>query len=117
MGTKLKFALFAAVFAVTCAFAVDFCNFVFSCGCQSMWLAGSDHCNIHHRTGPHCPWCTHGGAGFVISFVPVFFTQGWVVFRQGGGGWKSRLLIALGAFPVIAGGVGALVGWVQGYWN
>lgn len=80
-------------------------------------MGSAAHCNIHHQTGPHCPWCTHGGSGFVLSMVPVFGTQAWAVFRPGEWSWKRRLLIALAAFPVVGGVLGGITGLLQGYWS
>ena len=109
--------MYLGVFAFTAALAINFCATLFQCGCQSFWGGAATHCNINHATGPHCPWCTHGGAGFVASMVPVFFVQGWAVFRPGLWSWKTRLVIALASFPVVGGSLGGIVGWMQGYWN
>ncbi|MBL8238546.1 MAG: hypothetical protein JNM66_14065 [Bryobacterales bacterium] len=117
MGKPLKFGLYLAVFAFTAMTAINFCGTIFHCGCQSMWSAGSEHCNIKHHAGPHCPWCTHGGIGFVVSMVPVFVAQAWAVFRTADWGWKTRLILALGAYPIVGGILGGIVGWLQGYWN
>lgn len=117
MRKPLKAALFLGVFAFTAALAINFCNLVFQCGCQSIWAAADAHCNIHHKHGPHCPWCTHGGAGFVVSMVPVFIAQGWFTLRNNSWSWKQRLFASLAAFPLIGGVLGVIVGWSQGYWN
>jgi len=109
--------MYLGVFVFTAAFAINFCGTLFQCGCQSFWAGSAEHCNIHHRAGPHCPWCTHGGTGFVLSMVPVFLTQAWAVFRTADWSWKTRLVIALGSFPVVGGILGGIVGWLQGYWN
>lgn len=117
MGKPLKAAMYLGVFAFTAAFAINFCGMLFQCGCESPWFGAADHCNIHQPVGPHCPWCTHGGMGFVFSMVPVFVTQAWAVFRGGEWSWKTRLVIALASFPVVGGILGGIVGWIQGYWN
>jgi len=117
LGKPLKLAVYLGVFAFTALTAIQFCGWIFGCGCHAMWLDGAAHCNIHHKTGPHCPWCTHGGAGFVISMVPVFGAQAWAVFRAGDWGWKTRLGLALVSYPLVGGILGAIVAWVQGYWN
>jgi hypothetical protein len=117
LGRPLKAGLYLAVFAFTAALAINFCGTIFQCGCQSMWQASAAHCNIHNKTGPHCPWCTHGGIGFVVSMVPVFLVQAWIVFRNAAWNWQRRLAGALVAFPVVGGILGAIVGWLQGYWN
>ena len=109
--------MYLGIFAVTAALSINFCAMLFQCGCQSFWAGADAHCNIKNHVGPHCPWCTHGGTGFVVSMVPVFFAQGWAVFRIADWSWKTRLLIALGSFPLIGGILGGVVGWLQGYWN
>lgn len=117
MGKPLKWGLYAGVFAVTAALAINFCGLLFQCGCESAWGAAAAHCNIHNAKRPHCPWCTHGGAGFVAGMVPVFLVQGWAVFRGGDWNWIKRLAAALIAFPVVGGLLGVIVGLMQGYWN
>ena len=117
MGKPLKLAMYLGVFAFTAVFAINFCATLFQCGCQTIWQASAAHCNVHHPAGPRCPWCTDGGMGFVVSMVPVFLAQGWAVFRTADWSWKTRLLIALGSFPVVGGILGGIVGWLHGYWN
>ena len=110
----------AAVFSVaalfTGAFLIDFCGWIFGCGCQSIWKAMDRFCNIH--TGPkHCPWCTHGGVGFLFAAVMVFGTQAWIAFRAVGLPLFIRLALCLFAFPTIGALAAYLVGHLQGYWN
>ena len=109
--------MYLGVFVFTAAFAINFCATLFQCGCQSFWAGSADHCNIHHRVGPHCPWCTHGGMGFVGSMLPVFLVQAWAVFRTADWSCPTRLAVAIGSFPVVGGILGGIVGWWQGYWN
>lgn len=117
MRSPVKWALFLSVFALTAATSINFCATLFGCGCQGFLGAVADHCNIHNRVGPHCPWCTHGGAGFVVGMVPVFITQGWIVWRNNAWTLQIRALAALAAYPLLGGALGFLVGWLQGYWN
>jgi hypothetical protein len=50
------------------------CNQMFHCGCN---FAGAAHCNIHHATPPHCPWCAHDHRAFYLSFAAILpFTTG-----------------------------------------
>lgn len=117
MRKPLKAALYLGVFVFTAIFAINFCATLFQCGCQGMFGLAATHCNINNHGARHCPWCTHGGVGFVVSMVPVFLVQAWVIFRSGDWGWKTRLLMALAAFPIVGGILGGIVGWLQGYWN
>lgn len=109
--------IFVLSAALTCAFIIDFCGLVYSCGCQSWWKAGSQQCNIHNASGKHCPWCTHGGSGFVAGGLGVFVAQGWLSFRPRRWSWPKRLAASLAAFPVIGGIAAVIVGYYQGYWN
>ena len=34
-----------------------YCGLLFRCHCTWPWAGGSAHCNVHHATGPKCPWC------------------------------------------------------------
>ena len=108
--------IFALSAALTCVFIIDLCSVVYSCGCQSWWSASSQHCNIHNATGKHCPWCTHGGAGFVVGAVFIFGAQGWICFRPRHWGWPKRLALSILSFPVV-GTIGAIIlGLHQGSW-
>lgn len=66
------------------AMLYPFCGLVFRCGCTAMWLTAATHCNVHHPTGPHCPWCEHPGLGTVGLVLALVF-QGFLyvlVFRR-----------------------------------
>ena len=98
------------------AFLIDFCGWIYGCGCQSVWKVGALYCNIH--TGPkHCPWCTHGGVGFAVTGILVFGTQAWIAFRAAGPSLLVRLGMCIAAFPLVGGLVAYLVGSAQGYWT
>jgi hypothetical protein len=60
---------------VLCALAAaalyPFCGLVFRCGCTAIWMTAASHCNVHHATGPHCPWCEHPGLGTVGLFLTL----------------------------------------------
>jgi hypothetical protein len=114
---KTGIAIFACTAGVAAFFAIDFCNLIYQCGCQGVLGAGAAHCNIHdHQAARHCPWCTHGGVGFVAAMTPVFAAQGWLAFTRRPFDWRQRLLGGWLAFPLL-GGIGALlVGMSKGYW-
>jgi hypothetical protein len=59
----------AVVVAVTSVFLYPLCHVVFRCGCETMWAGAAERCNVHAKTGEHCPWCEDpllGGTGFVF---------------------------------------------------
>jgi hypothetical protein len=58
------------ILAVTSVLLYPLCHLVFRCGCETMWGGAGDHCNIHAKQGPHCPWCEDralGTFGFVLT--------------------------------------------------
>lgn len=108
--------VFAVAATITCLFLVDFCGWIFGCGCQSFWKAFDKYCNIH--SGPkHCPWCTHGGMGFLVSGLFVMGTQALVAFKGFGYSLLVRFALCLAAFPTIGGITAWIVGTLQGYWS
>lgn len=58
-------AVFSIVLLVTFVTLLPFCNLMFSCGCT---FTGPAHCNVHHATGPRCPWCAHGNGVFAAAY-------------------------------------------------
>lgn len=112
-----RLAVFLVCVVVTAATLINFCNAVYGCGCQSYWNGADAHCNVHHATGKHCPFCTHGGTGFVFAGLLIFGAQAWICFRARGWTWWQQLAGGLAAYPAL-GGIGAgLVGLLQGYWS
>ncbi len=110
-------AVLAVSVAVTSVFIIDFCNWIYECGCRSLWAGGSAHCNIHMAGTKHCPWCAIGTGGFATIFAAIAAVQGVVSFVPSRWPWPARLVAALAAFPA-AGLVLALgVGWWKGYWD
>jgi hypothetical protein len=65
------------VLVVALAGAHPFCNFAFHCGCSTFALAS--HCNIHHASPPHCPWCAHP-LYFLLSFLFALAISGFALF-------------------------------------
>jgi len=33
------------------------CNWMFACGCRSLWQGGWSSCNVHSHSNHRCPWC------------------------------------------------------------
>ena len=96
--------------------ALPLCGQMFRCGCT---FAGAAHCNIHHATPPHCPWCAHDSRAFYLSFAAILpFTTGaiYTVTRRR----KSLLLGTLSgaaAYLLIALVTGFVTAKVMGYSN
>jgi hypothetical protein len=61
----LSLALTLLIITVT---VLPLCGQMFRCGCT---FAGAAHCNIHHATPPHCPWCAHDSRAFYLSFLAI----------------------------------------------
>ncbi len=61
-------AIFSAVLVTTFVTFLPLCNLIFSCGCT---VAGPSHCNVHHLSGPRCPWCAHGNGVFAIVYAMI----------------------------------------------
>ena len=60
------------VVAVSSVFRLPLCHLVFRCGCETMWGAAAEHCNVHAKAGEHCPWCDDrrlGTAGFGLTLA------------------------------------------------
>lgn len=112
-----RLGVFAAAAGVTCALFIDYCNLIFRCGCQSLWAAADAHCNIHHPSPPHCPFCAHGSAGYAIVLAWILLPQFALSWWPAGRSWVMRLVLAVAAFPVAAGIAAVGLGWFDGYWK
>jgi hypothetical protein len=109
-------AIFAAASGITFTFFLNFCNWVYRCGCQSLWAGAAEHCNMHHATGRHCPFCVHGTSAyyFVLAWILIpQFILSWCPIHWG---WVFRLMAALLLFPVTGLLAAASFGWWDGYW-
>ena len=116
-GRVLVFALAAIP---TLVFSINFCSWIFGCGCKSWWSGGAIACNIHVAHAKHCPWCIYGGQGFVVAFVLILAAQ--AVLSFGGFGLARlgplfRLALALAAFPLIGAAVALTYGFISHYWS
>jgi len=106
-----------AVFTISSVFFIDVCDLVFDCGCRSVWAGASTACNIHHTAGPHCPWCAHPLAAGLVAFLAMAAVQTFIVLGPGRAGAKRRFALALLSFPVTAGIVGVVQGFLWDYWK
>jgi hypothetical protein len=113
--TRSRFAPFAISLAVTCVFFIDFCSWMFQCGCRSLWAGADALCNIHLPAAHHCPWCSHGAAGYAVVLALVAAPQLAVAVRRPGH-WAAKAAIGVAA-GALSGAVTALgFGWLHGYW-
>ena len=83
-----KFLLLAAVAIVSASVLMPpVCDLLFKCGCSWLWTTAAAHCNVHNAAPPHCPWCSHGAAGYYLPYVGFIagqFLAGALVFRLTG---------------------------------
>jgi len=102
----------------TAVFFINFCGWIFGCGCRSWWACASASCNIHMQGVKHCPWCLYDGQGFRVAFVLVVAAQAAIIiFAPGRMDGKYRFALALAALPLVGGAVAAIYGWVSHYWS
>jgi hypothetical protein len=110
-----RFSPFLISFTLTSLLFINLCNWIFRCGCRSLWAGADVACNIHALHGPHCPWCSHGYAGHAVVMTLICAPQLFVaLFAKWS--WPVRTLAAAALFPAI-GLLAALgFGWAEGYW-
>jgi hypothetical protein len=112
--TRIKKSQIALLLAVaisgTTIFMTPLCGFLFQCGCVWNWTGGSSQCNIHHSTGPHCPWCASGIMGSMAATAGLVLGQfmgGFLTLRLGGRMVFSSLMTIVSVVPA-----GLLVGYL-----
>jgi len=110
-------AAFAIAAVTTGAFSINFCSWIFGCGCRSWWAGAAATCNIHVQEAKHCPWCIYDGQGFFVAFFLTFGVQAAIGFYPGRLPWIYRLSLALAAFPVVGAIVAGIYGWISHYWS
>jgi hypothetical protein len=115
-GTLTRISPFLISFAVTCAFFINFCSWIFQCGCRSLWAGADMACNIHAMHGRHCPWCSHGHAGEAMIMLGLCAPQlAVVMFTRWS--WMARTLAAIGMFPAAGSAIALIFGWIDSYWR
>ena len=106
---------FAISFAVTCLFFINVCNWLFDCGCQSLWAGADAMCNVHLAHVKHCPICSRGMPGYAAVMAAVSAPQlaasAWLPRDR-----ATRIAICLLLFPAGMMIVGGLLGLHDGYW-
>ena len=112
-----RIGLFLVSAAVAGILLVNFCDWVYQCGCRSLWNGADAHCNVHDPDSPNCPWCEHRPAGDIIPLAAILSVQLGVCFTRRPLGNVSRLVLSLVAFPVVGGLVALVFGLATGYWS
>jgi hypothetical protein len=107
---------FLVSFAVTSTFFINFCAWVFACGCRALWAGADAACNIHAQHGRHCPWCSHGYAGYA-AVMAMICTPQLAVSLFARWNWPLRTAICVALFPATGGVVALIYGWLEGYWS
>lgn len=115
MNRTLGIAVIAIVF--TSVFFINFCDLVYACGCRSLWDGADAHCNRHAPAhAKHCPFCSHGDAGYALFFGGIVLPQLAVVRALRDRGWIPQLSAGLATFPIAGGLMALAVGLLDGYW-
>ena len=112
---KDRLVPFALSFAVTCLFFINVCDWIFDCGCRSLWAGADALCNVHVANVPHCPICSRGIPGYAAVMAAVSAPQlaasFWLPFDK-----VTRSVLCLLLFPTGMITVGGLLGLMDGYW-
>ena len=111
---------FLISFAVTSVFFLNFCNWIFGCGCRALWAGADALCNIHAQHGRHCPWCSHGYAGYAIEMTLITGPQLAVALATSNSprwGWLQRTAVCVALFPAAGAATALLLGWIDKYWS
>ena len=109
--------IMAASTAATFTFFINLCNWIYRCGCESLWAAAAAHCNVHNPAVRHCPFCAHGDTGYTLVLSLILIPQIALSWWPARWAWQIRLMLALLAFPAAELAVALAFGWVDGYWS
>ena len=91
---------YALSWLFTAVFVTPWCGVLFGCGCTWLWAGLARFCNIHRAAGPHCPWCMHGAAIFMLAAAAIAVAQSAAVvwLQRRGRGWVMATLAGVAAF-------------------
>lgn len=111
-----RLAPFGVSFAVTSAFFINMCAWLFECGCHALWAGADATCNIHTAGVRHCPVCSHGATGYAAMMAVLCAPQLCVSIWSG---WSLpvRTILCLAIFPIVFVSAGLLLGLSDGYWQ
>ncbi len=119
-GWGVRLAVFLVGATVTSVFFIDFCAWVYQCGCQSLWLAADKHCNSHAVHAGHgakgCPWCSFGYTGYVLVYGTLVAAQAAMALLPPWQ-WPVRLAATLATFPLVGFLLAKVLGIWTGYWR
>jgi hypothetical protein len=105
----------AISFAATCLFFINVCDWIFDCGCRSLWAGADALCNVHVAGSRHCPICSRGIPGYagIMAAVtaPQLVASAWLPFNR-----VTRIVLCLLLFPTGMIAVGGLLGMYDAYW-
>jgi hypothetical protein len=95
-------------------FAHPICNFLFRCGC--VWFSTA-HCNIHHATGPRCPWCTQSWPFVLAAACWLAVASLGIMLARRRFGRRAIATLAFGLVGLALGVLlsGAVTIWLTGY--
>jgi hypothetical protein len=106
---------FAVSFTITCIFFINVCDWIFDCGCRSLWAGADAICNVHLADSRHCPFCSRGMAGYAAILTAVSAPQ-LAVSASSRTSMTTRVVLCLLLFPAMMVAVGYLLGASDGYW-
>ena len=108
----MKWVKRGLIFLVVAGFAMamfkPFCNALFHCGCEGLWAAGGQYCNVHTKGVPHCPFCATGNWGKSLPTAAILISQALVVFVPKKLSSLSRIGLGIFAFLVVGIAIGFL---------
>jgi hypothetical protein len=111
-----RFVPFGLSFTLTCLLFINVCDWIFDCGCRSLWAGADAMCNVHLAGVRHCPICSWGIPGYAVVMaavtVPQLAASLWLPFDK-----VTRSVICLLLFPIGMITVGGLLGIYVGYWK
>lgn len=108
-------ALLGGSWAASLALLYNLCDVLFRCGCTWAWAGADRACNVHHESPPHCPWCSHGWAGFLWVPAAILAAETLAIWGLRRKGTPARLLGAAIAFLVTGVAAGLVSALADGY--
>jgi hypothetical protein len=107
---------FAVSFTFTCIFFINICDWIFDCGCRSLWAGADAWCNVHVPESRHCPFCSRGVPGYAVVLTAVSLPQLAVAWWSARG-TLVRIVVCVLLVPAAMFAIGVPLGWYDGYWQ